>query len=114
VLKTPGPDEFQAHRAAGNARLAELSRSARAIADLDADAYAAGALGTREKELMGLAISFAKDCEECVYHHLGQLLSAGLSREQIVEAIDVVLVGCGSVGIPLARKAVAYLDASAR
>lgn len=57
---------------------------------------------------MGLAISFASDCEECVHYHLERLLKLGMSDEQISEAFDVVLVGSGSVAFPLARKAVAY------
>jgi AhpD family alkylhydroperoxidase len=107
---TPTPDEFRLERTVWKARLAEFSASARGIADLDGSAYSVGALDVAAKELMGLAISFAKECEECVYYHLEQLIAVGVTRAQIAEAIDVVLVGCGSVSFPLARKAVAFLD----
>ena len=109
MCRAPEPHRFAEERHRGNAVLADFSASARAIARADELAYQDGALAATSKELMGLAISFAHDCEECVYYHLEQLVKLGMSDEQISEAFDVVLVGSGSVTFPIARKAVVFL-----
>ncbi|GAA4049728.1 carboxymuconolactone decarboxylase family protein [Nonomuraea soli] len=107
---TPSPEAFRAARAEGN----ELLRSSGALFEsffsLDGAAYAPGALPASVKELLGLVISVMKDCEECVYYHLERCDEERVAREQVLEALQVALVGGGSVAIPLLRRAVSYME----
>lgn len=56
------------------------------LTDLDQEAYRDGSLGREHKEYMGLAISFAAGCRDCVAYHLRQLVEPGATDEQIREA----------------------------
>ena len=76
---------------------------------LDGVAYAAGALPAATKELLGLVLSVAKDCEECVYYHLERCDQEGVTRVQVLEALQVALVGAGSVAVPLLRRAATFM-----
>lgn len=104
------PAEFAAARRDGNERLIESSDILRRFVELDDDAYRAGALDVAQKHLMGLAISITTHCDECVYYHLEQCAAAGVNRRQITEALDLSLVGVGSVAIPLLRRAIRFAD----
>jgi AhpD family alkylhydroperoxidase len=59
-------------------------------------ALASGALDTRTKELMALAISIAVRCDGCIAYHVHDALKAGATAEEIKESIGVaVLMGGG-------------------
>lgn len=107
---TPAPEEFAAARRDGNDLLVKSSDILRRFFELDDDAYRTGALDVAQKHLMGLAISFATHCDECVFYHLEQCAAAGVNRRQLGEAFDLSLVGVGSVVIPLLRRAVLFAD----
>lgn len=51
-----------------------------------------------------------KDCEECVYYHLERCEQEQMPREQVLETLQVALVGAGSVAVPLLRRAIAFMD----
>ena len=48
-----------------------------------------GALSVREKALIGLAVSFARECPYCIDVFTSQCLEAGANPEQMTEAIHV-------------------------
>ncbi len=48
-----------------------------------------GALSTKFKELIGIALSIAKQCKFCVAWHVKRALEAGATREEIIEACMV-------------------------
>ncbi len=50
-----------------------------------------GALSTKFKELITLAISIAAHCEGCIAVHVRAALRAGATRQEIVEAIGVAI-----------------------
>jgi AhpD family alkylhydroperoxidase len=50
-----------------------------------------GALGTRVKELMALAISVAARCDGCIAYHVHDALKAGATNEEIIESIGVAI-----------------------
>lgn len=77
---------------------------------LDDSAYQDGAVDRKHKELMGLAISVAARCEECVLYHVDGARDAGASREEIVETIKVAVAATGSVSMPTARFAFEILE----
>jgi AhpD family alkylhydroperoxidase len=51
-----------------------------------------GTLTLAEKELIALAIGLAVRCENCIYAHIHAALSAGATREQILEAAGVAVL----------------------
>lgn len=59
-------------------------------------ATADGALSTRTKELMALAIAISARCTGCIAFHVHDALGAGADREQIAETVSIaVLMGGG-------------------
>jgi len=55
-----------------------------------------GALDTRTKELMALAIGICVRCNGCIAFHIHDALGAGATREEVLETIGVaVLMGGG-------------------
>ena len=77
---------------------------------LDDTAYAEGAIGRKHKELMGLGISVATRCDECVLYHVDGCRREGASREEMVEAIKIGVIAGGSITFPNARFAFAALE----
>lgn len=108
--EVPGPEDFQRSRAVGNELLKAHSPVAASFFALDGAAYAAGALPAATKELLGLVLSVAKDCEECVYYHLERCEQEGVTRAQVLEALQIALVGAGSVAVPLLRRAATFMS----
>ena len=59
------------------------------FADLHKAALAPGALDTRVKELMALAIGVAHRCDGCIASHARGAVRAGASKQEAAEAIGV-------------------------
>jgi ribonuclease HI len=76
---------------------------------LDHQAYLAGALPAETKELLGLVASLVLRCDDCVTYHVIRCQEEELTRDQIVEAMNVALVVGGSIVIPHLRRAVERL-----
>lgn len=104
------PEAFRTARADGNDLLKSSGALFESFFALDGAAYAPGALPVSVKELLGLVISVMKDCEECVYYHLERCDEERVAREQVLEALQIALVGGGSVTIPLLRRAVSFME----
>ncbi len=86
-------DEAKANQAAFRKTHAA---AARGFTDLHRATMADGALTTREKELIALAIGISKRCVDCIGFHVQAASKAGASREDIAEVIGVaVLMGGG-------------------
>ncbi|MCB1589192.1 MAG: carboxymuconolactone decarboxylase family protein [Xanthomonadales bacterium] len=103
---------FAEYRQRMNERiLAQDSQVVRRFFALDRQTYAEGPhLNLQTKELLGLVASLVLRCDDCVSYHLAQCRQAGLSTEQIFEALGVGLVVGGSIVIPHLRRAVDFLD----
>ena len=54
-----------------------------------------GALSTKEKELMALALSCALKCDKCLTHHSEEAKKNGATEEEILEAIEVAMYMSG-------------------
>jgi AhpD family alkylhydroperoxidase len=81
------------------------------FAELEKKAFSNGALDTRVKELMALAISIVTKCEPCIEWHVAQALQTGATEEEIYETIDVAIEMGGGPAAAYARfvlKAVDY------
>ena len=72
---------------------------------LDDAVYSNGAIPKKYKELTGLSISIATRCEECILYHIQGCIAEHATKEEIVEAIKIGVVGGGSITYPWARLA---------
>jgi AhpD family alkylhydroperoxidase len=57
------------------------------FADFMGAVNAEGAVSTREKQLMAIALSLLAKCEPCVKLHIDKSRKIGLSEEEIEEAV---------------------------
>ncbi|HTM71365.1 MAG TPA: carboxymuconolactone decarboxylase family protein [Luteimonas sp.] len=103
--------QFTAFRQRMNERiLAEPNQVVRRFFALDTQAYQAGALDVKTKELLGLVASMVLRCDDCISYHVAQCREAGVNRDEMFEAFSVGLVVGGSIVIPHLRRAVDFLD----
>jgi AhpD family alkylhydroperoxidase len=103
--------QFRKERAIGQARLTACEHlGVNRFLRLDSAAYEDGALDARTKELLGLVASAVLRCNDCIDYHLEQCVKLGLTRAQIVDALNVALVVGGSIFIPHFRHALLSLD----
>ena len=70
----------------------------------------AGALDTKTKELIALAISVAARCDDCIAHHVYDVLEAGATEEEISDALGVAILMGGGTSVVYATHAIAALD----
>lgn len=103
--------EFTAFRERMNRRiLDEPNQVVRRFFALDTQAYGAGALDVKTKELLGLVASLVLRCDDCISYHVAQCRAAGASRDELFETFSIGLVVGGSIVIPHLRRAVDFLD----
>lgn len=72
---------------------------------LDHQAYEPGALGTKNKELLGLVASAVLRCDDCITYHLARCAEEGWKRDEVIDALNVALIVGGSITIPHVRRA---------
>ena len=60
--------------------------------ELHRAAFADGALDTRTKELIALAIGVSEGCDGCIASHAQAAVRAGATREEAAEAIGVTFL----------------------
>lgn len=77
--------------------------------NLDHNTYLEGALTAKTKELMGLSVSAALRCDDCINYHVIQSWRLSATRLEQEEAINVALIIGGSIVIPHMRRAYALL-----
>lgn len=77
---------------------------------LDNKAYINGALDAKTKELMGLAVSLAMRCNDCIFYHVDRSLQEGASKEELYETFNISLIVGGSIVIPHLRYAFEVLE----
>lgn len=105
-------EEFNAYRSKMNEKImAADNKVLKRIFNLDTNAYAEGTLDIQTKELIGLTCSMVLRCDDCVKYHLGKSKEAGLSDEQIIEAMAIANLVGGTIVIPHLRRAMEYLEA---
>ena len=62
------------------------------------------------KELLGLVASGVLRCDDCITYHIEQCHEAGVTKEEFLEAFNIVMVVGGSITIPHIRRANAVLE----
>jgi len=106
------PRQIREYRERMNHRiLAEDDLTIKRFFSLDNQTYREGALDAKTKELMGLAVSAAFRCNDCIFYHLDRAISLGVGKSEIIETLDISLIIGGSIVIPHLRFAFEAMDA---
>ncbi len=74
------------------------------------EVYKEGALSTKVKRLMALAIALRAGCENCIVAQTMRSLDAGATREEILETLSVNMAMSGTTGIAEALRVLKLLD----
>jgi len=90
--------------------LSRDSKVYRAFLDMEAAAYADGALTKKYKELIAVGISVVTDCESCMQWHIEQATQAGANPQEILEAVEVGMEMGGGRATVSARFALEVMD----
>jgi len=99
-------DEFNEYRTQMNKRILTSGHlGINRFFALDHQAYEAGALDSRTKELLGLVASLVLRCDDCITYHILQCVEQGVKREEFLDTFNVALVVGGSITIPHLRRA---------
>ncbi len=103
--------EFNAYRSKMNDKLlADNNKIVKRIFNLDTNAFAAGALDVKTKELLGLVASTVLRCDDCVKYHLESSHKEGVSKEEIMETLGIATLVGGTIVIPHLRRAYEYWE----
>ena len=86
------------------------SKVYRAFLDMEAAAYADGALAKKNKELIAVGISVVMDCESCMQWHIEQATQAGANRQEVLEAVEVGMEMGGGRATVSARFALEVME----
>lgn len=70
---------------------------------------AGGALDSKTKELIALAISVNARCDDCISHHTYDALEAGATQEEIADALGVAVLMGGGTSVVYATHAIEAL-----
>lgn len=73
-------------------------------------AMAPGALDTKQKELIALAIGISKQCIDCIGFHVQAAIKVGTTREEIAEVISVAMMMGGGPAYMYGVKALEAFD----
>ena len=108
---TKGIDEFNQYRTEINERMLSSNHlGIKRFFALDHQAYEAGALDSKTKELLGLVASLVLRCDDCITYHVIQCVEQGVTREEFLDTFNVALVVGGSITIPHLRRAFDRMD----
>ena len=98
-------EEFNSYRTRMNEKiLSSDSLMLKRIFNLDTNAFQAGHLDVKSKELIGLTCSLVLRCDDCVRYHLGKCKETGFTTEEIHEAMGVATLIGGTIVIPHLRR----------
>lgn len=105
-------EEFNDYRSKMNDKiLADNNKVIKRIFNLDTNAYKAGALDVKTKELLGLVASAVLRCDDCIRYHMETCYKEGLQKEEVVEALSIATLVGGTIVIPHLRRAYEFWDA---
>lgn len=104
-------EEFNEYREKMNARILSADNKViRRIFNIDTNAYQAGALDIKTKEMMGLMASLVLRCDDCIKYHLVKCHENGITEEELFELLAIGNLVGGSIVIPHTRRAVEFWD----
>lgn len=104
--------EFNDYRSRMNDKLlADNNLVIKRIFNLDTNAYAAGALDVKTKELLGLVASAVLRCDDCIKYHLETAFKNGATKEEMMESMGIATLVGGTIVIPHLRRAYEFWEA---
>jgi len=104
--------EFNDYRAKMNEKLLDdNNKIIKRIFNLDTNAYAAGALDVKTKELLGLVASAVLRCDDCVKYHLETSHKEGVTKAEVMEALGIATLVGGTIVVPHLRRAYEFWEA---
>ena len=99
-------EEFNSYRTRMNDMiLSDNNKIVKRIFNLDTNAFTAGALDVKTKELLGLVASTVLRCDDCIKYHLETAYKEGVTREEMMETMSIATLVGGTIVIPHLRKA---------
>lgn len=102
---------------AAKARLGMVAKTAPAlmkgVAEISRVASTPGSFDAAEKELIAVAISVAKGCEDCILYHVDAAKRHGASEAQLIEVLEVAVEMGGGPAVMYAGKALEAFRAGA-
>ena len=105
-------EEFNAYRSKMNEKLlADNNKLIKRIFNLDTNAYMAGALDVKTKELLGLVASAVLRCDDCIKYHLESAKNAGAQKEEVMETLGIATLVGGTIVVPHLRRAYEFWEA---
>jgi len=108
-------EQFNEYRTRMNERISAADNLIiKRIFNLDTNAYQAGALDVKSKELIGLTCSLVLRCDDCVKYHLGKCKELGFTTAEVHEAMGVATLVGGTIVIPHLRRAFEFWDELSR
>jgi len=110
-MSTHAESYYQTNSAAMKPVRTAMSELLKGFSALHQAAMKPGALDTREKELIALAIGLAVRCENCIYAHVQAALKAGATREQVLETAGVAVLMQGGPTYTYLPRVIEALDA---
>ena len=69
-----------------------------------------GALDTKTKELISLAIAITVRCNGCIAFHIHDALAAGATRKEIMDTVGVAILMGGGPSVVYSTEALEALD----
>ena len=104
--------EFNDYRSKMNEKLlADDNLVIKRIFNLDTNAYQAGALDIKTKELLGLVASAVLRCDDCIKYHLETSYKNGVTKTEMMEAMSIATLVGGTIVIPHLRRAYEFWEA---
>ncbi len=104
--------EFNEYRQKMNDKiLATDNKVIKRIFNLDTNAFSAGHLPVKTKELLGLVASAVLRCDDCVQYHLEAAMKNGVTKEEMMETMSIANLVGGTIVIPHLRRALEYWEA---
>lgn len=105
-MDTKELEEFRKYREKMNERILGSDHlGIKRFFNLDTQAYQAGALDVKTKEMLGLVASMVLRCDDCISYHIIRCAEEKVNREEMTEVFNVALIVGGSIVIPHLRRA---------
>jgi len=105
-------DEFNAYRSKMNDKiLGKKSKLIKGIFNLNSNAYKAGTLDHKTKELLGLVASTVLRCDDCIQYHLEECQKEKIPKAAVIESLEIATLVVGTIVIPHLRRAFEYWEA---
>ena len=104
-------EDFHFRRNKGNALISQASNLIlNRFLTNDTDAYREGAIPVKYKEMLGLVASMVLQCKDCITYHIEQCHKLGVTKEELIEAMNIALLVGGSIIIPNLRYALEIIE----